>query len=326
MLAVPASAVALTTGAAESAAPASAPAGAQAPGSSLRPLKVNVTPRRLGFGRDVTVTGTAPPADAGRTLWLQTAPSRRWRWRRLSSTQVGRDGHFRLAAPLRESGLVRVFDPSAGSTTTAPGAISIAIAGDPAVAASAPQSVLVGAELAVAKRSFSVLGGRAIAFSGRLLPARPGRPIRLQARFAGTHHWRTLAGSRTGTRGGFRLRYVAGEGSGAAGSEPLRVLFSGDRHNASSRRRIGQLTVYNQSVASWYEDAGGTACGFHATFGVANRDLPCGTRVSFRHAGRTVNAVVDDRGPFVSGRDWDLNQNTAGALAFSGVDTVWSTR
>jgi rare lipoprotein A (peptidoglycan hydrolase) len=38
-----------------------------------------------------------------------------------------------------------------------------------------------------------------------------------------------------------------------------------------------------------------------------------------------VTAVVDDRGPYVSGRDWDLNQNTAGALAFDGVGTVWSS-
>jgi rare lipoprotein A (peptidoglycan hydrolase) len=38
-----------------------------------------------------------------------------------------------------------------------------------------------------------------------------------------------------------------------------------------------------------------------------------------------VNAVVDDRGPFVGGRDWDLNQNTAAALGFQGVGTVWST-
>ncbi len=40
---------------------------------------------------------------------------------------------------------------------------------------------------------------------------------------------------------------------------------------------------------------------------------------------RTVTAVVDDRGPYVGGRDWDLNQNTAAALGLIGVQTVWST-
>jgi rare lipoprotein A len=84
--------------------------------------------------------------------------------------------------------------------------------------------------------------------------------------------------------------------------------------------------VFTQSVASWYSDGGSTACGFHATYGVANRSLPCGTKVAFRHGGRTVNATVDDRGPFVGGREWDLNQNTASALAFGGVGSVWSSR
>ena len=85
------------------------------------------------------------------------------------------------------------------------------------------------------------------------------------------------------------------------------------------------MTAFAQSVASWYSDAGTTACGFHAFYGVANRSLPCGTRVTFRVGGRSVNAVVDDRGPFVSGRDWDLNQNTAAALGFGGVGVVWSS-
>ena len=40
--------------------------------------------------------------------------------------------------------------------------------------------------------------------------------------------------------------------------------------------------------------------------------------------GRMVDG--DDRGPVVAGRDWDLNQNTAGALGFGGVDAVWSSQ
>jgi rare lipoprotein A (peptidoglycan hydrolase) len=85
------------------------------------------------------------------------------------------------------------------------------------------------------------------------------------------------------------------------------------------------LSVFHQSVASWYYDGGNTACGFHAYFGVANRYLPCGTKVAFRYGADSVTATVDDRGPFVGGRDWDLNQNTAAALGFGGVQTVWST-
>jgi rare lipoprotein A len=59
---------------------------------------------------------------------------------------------------------------------------------------------------------------------------------------------------------------------------------------------------------------------------VANLSLPCGTKVTFVYNGRSVTATVDDRGPYVSGREWDLNQNTAGALGFGGVADVWASR
>jgi rare lipoprotein A (peptidoglycan hydrolase) len=54
-----------------------------------------------------------------------------------------------------------------------------------------------------------------------------------------------------------------------------------------------------------------TACGVALTeglIGVAHRSLPCGTEITFRNPanGRTVTARVVDRGPYVSGRQWDL--------------------
>ena len=103
------------------------------------------------------------------------------------------------------------------------------------------------------------------------------------------------------------LRYV----TGSAGQQRIRVRFAGDQLNGRSTAAAGQMTVYRAAVASWYNDGGNTACGFHAEYGVANRTLPCGTKVEFRYGGRSVTATVDDRGPYVGGRDWDLNQNTA---------------
>lgn len=76
------------------------------------------------------------------------------------------------------------------------------------------------------------------------------------------------------------------------------------------------------ATASWYDDAGATASGSHAYYGVAHLSLPFGTKVRFCYHGNCITAVVDDRGPYVGGREWDLNQNTASALGFSGVDTV----
>lgn len=54
-----------------------------------------------------------------------------------------------------------------------------------------------------------------------------------------------------------------------------------------------------------------TACGLALTttlVGVAHRTLACGTKVSFRNPanGRVVTLRVVDRGPYVSGRSWDL--------------------
>jgi hypothetical protein len=62
-----------------------------------------------------------------------------------------------------------------------------------------------------------------------------------------------------------------------------------------------------------------TACGLAYTqgiVGVAHRTLPCGTKVTFRNPanGRTVTAPVIDRGPYVSGRQWDLSAGLCAAL------------
>jgi rare lipoprotein A (peptidoglycan hydrolase) len=82
------------------------------------------------------------------------------------------------------------------------------------------------------------------------------------------------------------------------------------------------MIALHSSVASWYQDAGPTASGFHAYYGVANRYLRFRTRVRFVYRRRRLTAVVDDRGPFVAGRTWDLNEHFAAALGFSGVATV----
>jgi rare lipoprotein A (peptidoglycan hydrolase) len=55
-----------------------------------------------------------------------------------------------------------------------------------------------------------------------------------------------------------------------------------------------------------------TACGYAYTrgiLGVAHRTLPCGTLVTFRNPanGRTITVPVIDRGPYVSGRQWDMS-------------------
>jgi rare lipoprotein A (peptidoglycan hydrolase) len=94
----------------------------------------------------------------------------------------------------------------------------------------------------------------------------------------------------------------------------------------------GKVTVYRQTFASWYGPGfigGRTACGTTlgaGTMGVANKTLPCGTRVTFRYGGHTVTARVVDRGPYVAGREWDLTPAVKARLHFPSTGTVWSTK
>ncbi len=313
MLAVPASAFALTgamsnTDAADTnAAPAFA-------------LHARVTPRMIDLGHAVTATGTAPASEAGHWVILQTAARRHARWRFAAATSIARSGRFSVHARLRHSGFVRAVDATTRSAATA--AAASWSTSSPGAVASAPQRVRVTAKFGVAHPSLDVLGGDRLAVRGRLMPWRAGREVRLVGH-SGRRGWSTLARTRTRARGRFTLRFAADSGV----DRRLRVVFDGDRANRGLSARAGTLTVFSdESVASWYDDAGGTACGFHAGLGVANKSLPCGTRVRFRYGGRSVTATVDDRGPFVSGRTWDLNQNVAAALGFGGVGTVWATR
>jgi hypothetical protein len=332
MLTIPAAAVSLIAGRADA-------QGAAATAAPQSETQVVLRPRQIRYGHKFTVMGIASAADAGQRVLLEFAPAGSSNWRALTAGRVRRSGRFRLVASLRQSGLVRVVGTSGGfaprvpnlprtiprvtnprgTTSPAPAAAIGSPAPAIAIAPSDSQHVAVAAELLVPTGSLNVLDGQAVDVRGDLLPAGAGRRVRLETLSGGG--WHKLATSRTGPRGGFRFHYVPG----SLGQQQLRVRFAGDRRNTHVSMRAGQLTVYRPSVASWYDDGGSTACGFHAYFGVANKGLPCGTQVTFRYGGRSVTAVVDDRGPFVGGREWDLNQNAAAALGFGGVDTVWSS-
>ncbi len=307
MLAVPASAFAFSG---VSSVPAQS---AQNPVQT--PLNLQVTPRHVQFGGAVTISGTAPAADAGKRVLLQTAAHGQSSWRSLGAATVSPAGAFRTRVTPRRTGQLRAVE-AVPSTA----AIADRGAAAPSPAPSHQPTVTVGARFTPARHAAAALSSRPVHIGGTLLPALSGRRVRLEGH--GAHGWHTLSRSRTGSRGGYRLS-LAPE---AADGRRLRVVFGGDSRNARATRPAGSVTALHPALASWYEDAGNTACGFHAGLGVANRTLPCGTKVTFRNGGRSVTAVVDDRGPYAGGREWDLNQNTASALGFAGVGTVWSSR
>jgi rare lipoprotein A len=94
------------------------------------------------------------------------------------------------------------------------------------------------------------------------------------------------------------------------------------------------IEVYRPAVATIF-GAGSygtrTACGETLTpqlLGVAHLTLPCGTPVAIAYGGRSITVPVIDRGPYVSGRTYDLTTATARAIGFTlttGVATIGAT-
>ena len=160
--------------------------------------------------------------------------------------------------------------------------------------------------------------GRTVTAYGRLTPA-PGRWVAVQQRVSGA--WRTIDTAYQHD-GRYALRFEANR----IGARRLRVVFKGDAKNSPGRSG-SPLRVYDPAVATWYGPGfwgNGTACGQTLrsdTLGVAHRWLPCGTKVAVLYQGRTIIVPVIDRGPY-SHADWDLTQETAERLRFSGTDTI----
>jgi rare lipoprotein A len=172
----------------------------------------------------------------------------------------------------------------------------------------------------------NVLENHRASVAGTLLESRhsgqPGRVVTLQA--LGRHGWSTVTSTHTGAHGRFQLSFMARR----LGSRLVRLRFAGSSLARSSRKQLGRLNVYRLAEASWYGGGGGLACGGEltsSTLGVANKTLPCGTIVTLHYGARTIRVPVVDRGPYVSGREFDLTEATKRALGFGDLGEVWST-
>lgn len=281
---------------------ATAAAGAAAASPSPDPTPTfRVSDRTPAPGQRITLSGKAQTS-YGRTLTLEYAPRGTDAFRALATTRVGHGDRFRVGAAPPASGTVRV--------TVVPNTRT-----EPVVSRRVGVRVVRG--LRIGGRRLHVRAGRAVVVKGRFAP---GRTVRLQGYRAG--RWRTL--DRTVARGGgtFTARTVARTPM----SVPARVV-AGD-----TKRRVGRLNVYRYAQASWYGPGlygnrlgcGGTLS--PGTLGVANKTLPCGSRVTLRNGSRTVRVRVVDRGPYVGGREFDLTAATARRLHFSGTGAILATR
>jgi rare lipoprotein A len=171
------------------------------------------------------------------------------------------------------------------------------------------------AQPVVTKQRLDVRAGQRAIVAGT---AAPGQTVSLQIRRRG--HWSTVDRDRA-TDGRFGLRARVRRTMAA----PVRVQSGG------STRRLGRLNVYRFANASWYGPGlygNRTGCGGRLApgrLGVAHKSLPCGSRVTLRHQGRTVRVRVIDRGPYVGGREYDLTEATARKLRFRGHGAILTT-
>ena len=187
------------------------------------------------------------------------------------------------------------------------GALSI-----PMAAPAAAQSDAIG----VAKKRLNVRSGQRALTVGA---ATPGSVSVLQIHRRG--RWRTLDRDRAAASG----RYVLRARVRRTVTAPARIQVG------ETSRRLGRLNVYRFASASWYGPGlygnrlgcGGTLA--PGRLGVAHKSLPCGSRVTLRHRGRSVRVRVIDRGPYAGGREYDLTEATARKLRFRGHGAILTT-
>ncbi len=180
--------------------------------------------------------------------------------------------------------------------------------------------------IAVRHRSLHVRAGKRATVFGRVAPAVAGLRIGLQVKRGA--RWKGIEGDRTDAQGRYRLR----QRLRGTLSRSVRVRVRQAPGILPAKRRIGRLNVYRYAYASWYGPGlygNRLGCGGRlgpGDLGVAHKSLPCGSRVTFRHRGRTVRVRVIDRGPYVAGREFDLTERTARRLHFRGHGGILTTR
>jgi rare lipoprotein A len=258
--------------------------------------------QKVRYGHRLTFNGKA--AGGAQTVRLEQDPGGQG-WRPVAQTTSGGDGLFGFAVQANRSGAYRAVTDGASS---------------------APHEVTVLPRLA-GKATRHVRRGATVRVRGSVRPGRSGRVVRLQRKSG--RGWKTVGKARTSAGGSFRASWRPS----GNGSYKLRVRFGGDSLNAAAGHTLRKrVHVYRPALASWYGPGlygGHLGCGgtlTPSTLGVANKSLPCGTKVTLRYHGRSVTVPVVDRGPYAGAREFDLTAATKRKLRFGSTGTVWTTR
>lgn len=228
-----------------------------------------------------------------------------------------------LSGALLSTTIIAVAPALADSDTQSPAAAPATATAKTAT----PVATKASATLKVSSVRRTVIAGKRVVVRGVLRPSGSGRAVSLQVRKQGGG-WLTVDHDRTDAKG----RYVLAWRAAKTGTRRFRVHFGGTRELSSARHLAGTARIYRRALASWYGPGlygGHLACGGTlrpGTLGVANKSLPCGTKVTLHYKGRTVRVPVIDRGPYVGAREFDLTAATKAKLGFGSTGTVLTTR
>jgi rare lipoprotein A len=261
--------------------------------------QISASQGTVRYGKPVRLSGTLP-GQGGAEVQIAFSRDGSDSWTVVDSTATDPAGAYEARVKPPASGAYRVQPTGGGPSEPVPVRVR---------------------SVAKLRLKRHVVVGDAVKIAGRVRPAGARRPVRI-----------TLPGpdERTRTRAGGRFKESwkpRGTGEGKA-----RAFAQGDAIAAAGRSRPRRVTVYRPASASWYGPGlygNGTACGVTltpSTMGVAHKTMPCGTKLTLRHAGRSVQVEVIDRGPFAGGREFDLTGATKNRLNFGSTGTVLSSR
>lgn len=280
--------------------------------AAIKPSKSTVT-----IGNRVMLRGEFPNApNAEVEIRFRAAGHKRFE--RVAHTRTGPGSHYGVGVKPHGSGLwradlVRQPRPAAAASTAAqPAGVD---------GRSDSKRIRVRSKVNAGVSKHDTLAGRFVGIRGRVSPRTAGRKVVI-------HAGHQAISTRTNRNG----RYKASWRPPSPGSYKVTVDARGDRSATGSSDGAGKVVAYRRATASWYGPGlygGRTACGqtlSSGTLGVANKSLPCGTKVHLKYGSHEITVPVIDRGPYVAGREYDLTYATKKRLGFPDVATVLSSR
>jgi rare lipoprotein A len=166
-----------------------------------------------------------------------------------------------------------------------------------------------------------VLSGKSVRVSGTVKPVTEGQEVVIH-----------VPGPDEATKAGNGGKFSVSWTPNGPGEYKVQASAAGTEATTGSESKTVKVTVYRKAEASWYGPGlygNGVACGgtlTPSTLGVAHKSLPCGTKLTLRYHGKSVQVEVIDRGPYVGNREFDLTAATKQRLGFPSTGTVLASK